>query len=107
MRQQIGLAQLVHVVGKSLFAHAVVRRLAVLQPYASGHIGKREQEMVDAIMMRAVDRIGLAHQVAQGRQHGGTQLRVLRLIGDHIDVVPGRDLRRQRKLVKVLAGDDR
>ncbi len=77
MRQQVRLRQLVGVVGKALFAHPVVRRLPVLQPFAAGNVRKRQQKVVDVVVVRCVQRIGLAHQVAHLRQQRRPQIRIL------------------------------
>jgi hypothetical protein len=71
VREQVGLGELVAVVGEAFFADAVVGGLAVLEAFAAGYVGEREQEVVDVVVMRVVDGAGLADEVVElGEQAG-------------------------------------
>ena len=62
--------------------------------------------MVDVVVVRVVGRAGFADEVGDLGEELGAKVGVFWLVGDDVDVVLGRDLRRERELVEVLAGDD-
>jgi hypothetical protein len=57
--EQVGLGELVGVVGEALFADAVVGGLAVLEAFAAGDVREREEEVVDVVVARVVGGAGL------------------------------------------------
>ena len=78
----------------------------MLQAFASGNVGKRQEEVVHVVVVRGVLHTCFAHQVAHVGQKSRPEVRVLRLIAHHIQVVLRRNFRRQRELVEVLPGED-
>ena len=71
MRKQVGIGQLMRIVGIALCFDTVVRRLAVLQALHAAPVRERQQKMVDVVVMRAVERIGLTHQFVELSQQRG------------------------------------
>ncbi len=106
MGEQVGLAELVGVVGEALLADAVVGGLAVLEALAAGDVGEREQEVVGVVVVRLVLGVGLADEGVDLGEGLGTDVGVVGLVGDDVEVVGGLDLGGERELVEVLAGDD-
>ncbi len=92
--------------GEAFFLHAVVGGLAVLEAFAAGDIGEREQEVVLVVVVRGVGGVGFAHEVGDFGEERGVQVGILGEVGDDIDVVFRADVGSQRELVEVLAGDD-
>ena len=63
VRQQVGLAKLVRVVSKTLFADTVVRRLPVLEALAPSDVAQGQEEVVLVIVVRCVVGVCLTHKI--------------------------------------------
>ena len=94
------------VVGEAFFADSVVGGLAVLEAFAAGYVGEREEEVVDVIVARIVGGSGLADEIVEFGEERGAEFGVFGSVGDYVDVMLGRDLGGEGELVEVLAGDD-
>ena len=104
--EEVGLGELVGVVGEAFFADAVVGGLAVLEAFAAGDVREGEEEVVDVVVVRLVGGAGLADEVVESRRGAAGRSWSLPGVGDDVDVVLGRDLGGEGELVEVLAGDD-
>src|ERR1700722_14818637 len=104
--EQVGVAEGLAGIGVALFAYAVVGGLAVLEAFAAGDVRKREQEVVAVVVVRGVGGTGFADEVGDFGEQVGAEVRVFGLVGDDVDEVGRLDLRSQRELVEVFAGDD-
>jgi hypothetical protein len=62
------------VVGEALFADAVVGGLAVLEAFAAGDVGEREEEVVDVVVVRGVGGAGFADEVGDSARSSGRRL---------------------------------
>ena len=78
----------------------------MLEAFAAGDVREGEQEVVLVVVMRGVGGIGLADEVGDLGEQSGTEPGVRWGVGDDVDEVGGLDLRGERELVEVLAGDD-
>src|SRR5271170_3782559 len=58
-------------------------------------------------MVRAIERVGFAHEVTQLNQNCGAQIRVLGSVCYYVDEMPWSDGGRERKLMEILAGNYR
>ena len=78
----------------------------MFESFAARDIGEREQEVVDVVVVGGVGCVGFTHEVRDFGEQGGVQVGILRDVGDDVDVVLWADVRSQRELVEVFAGDD-
>ena len=106
MGEEIGVAELVGVVGEAFFAYAVVGGLAVLEALAGGGVGEGEEEVVLVVVARAVHGSGFADEVGELGEERGAEIGVFGLVGDYVNVVFRGDLGGEGELVVVEAGDD-
>ena len=65
MGEEVGVGELVGCVGEAFFADAVVGGLAVLEAFAAGDVGEREEEVVDVVVARVVGGAGFADEVGE------------------------------------------
>ncbi|MEA2261900.1 MAG: hypothetical protein QOJ51_4725 [Acidobacteriaceae bacterium] len=77
MGEEIGFGELVVVVGKALFAYAIVGGLAVLESFATRDVREREKEVIDVVVARVVGRSGLADEVVELSEKRGAKVGVL------------------------------
>jgi hypothetical protein len=104
--EQVGVPELMGVIGEALFAHAVVGGLAVLEALAAGGVAEREQEVVLVVVVRLVHRAGFTDEVIDLSESRGTDVNILGLVGDYVEEVLGRDLGGKSVLLVVEAGID-
>ena len=89
-----------------MLGQAVVAGLVVLQPLAAHVIAQGEDEVVGLVVVRLVKCRGLAHQARERIENGRLDVDILRRVTGDIEVVLGRDLRRQWNLAEVSPGDE-
>ncbi len=63
--EEVGCGELVGVVGEVFFIRSVVGGLAVLEAFAGGMVGEREEEVVDVVVARVVGGSGFADEVVE------------------------------------------
>jgi len=76
VREEVGFGELMHGVGEALFADAVVGGLAVLEAFAAGYVGEREEEVIDVVVPGVVSCAGFADEVVELGEESGAELGV-------------------------------
>src|SRR5882757_3475414 len=106
MRQQIGIEHSLRFIGEALLWQSVVAGLVMLEAFAANGVAQREEEVLGLIVARLVKCRGLAHQPRKRVERRRLDLDILRRLTSYVEVMLRCDLRRQRNLAKVAAGDE-
>ena len=86
MREEVRFGELVLGVGEAFLADAVVGGLAVLEAFAAGDVRESEEEVVLVVVVRFVEGVGLADEVADlGEDARGGGWSPSGFVGDDVD----------------------
>ena len=59
----------------------------MLEAFAAGDVGEREEEVVDVVVARGVGGAGFVDEVGELGEERGAEVGVFGLVGDDVDVV--------------------
>ena len=100
MRKEVGVAELLGVIGETLLVDPIIGGLAVFKALTAGGVGEGEEQVVLVVVVILIERVGFTDEIRDFGEGGRAEIRIARLVRGYVDKVSGLDLGGERKLVE-------